>query len=135
MGEGTEPPVADVDARLVFEPDPESDMADVDRFLRSLRYEIDLLDVKSVAPVPGGPAPRGTKSADPVTIGALLVAFSAAGGVLPALIETIRDWLNRHSGRSRVTLTIDGDTIELERASRPQQALLVDEFIRRHTTG
>lgn len=137
MGEGTEQPgVADVDlARLVFVPDPELDPADVDRLLRSLRYEIDELDVESVTPVPGGPAPAGAKSADPVTIGALLVAFSAAGGVFPALIETIRDWLNRHSGHSRVTLTIDGDTIELERASRPQQAQLVDAFIRRHTIG
>ena len=49
------------------------------------------------------------------------------------LIETLRDWLGRHSGRHRISVTIDGDTIELERATAGQQRELVDAYVRRHS--
>jgi hypothetical protein len=68
-------------------------------------------------------------------VGALVVALSASGGVFTALIETLRDWLARHGGRHRVSVTIDGDTIELDAASTGQQGQLVEAYLRRHTSG
>lgn len=61
------------------------------------------------------------------------MALSASGGVLTALVGTLRDWLGRSSARHRVSLTIDGDTIDLERASEAERRELIDAYIRRHT--
>jgi hypothetical protein len=118
---------------LVVEPDPEADPEAGERVTRLLRAEIADLDVESVGPGPGTPAPEAAKGTDVVTIGAIVVALSASGGVFTALIETVRDWLGRSSARHRVSLTIDGDTIELERASDAERRDLIDAYIRRHT--
>lgn len=122
----------DRDVRLVFTPDPEFDPEAAERLARRLRAEIAALDVESVRSEPGGPAPEGAKGGDVVTVGALVVAL-ASGGVFTALIDTVRDWLGRSSARHRVSVTIDGDTIELERATDAERSTLVEAYVRRHT--
>lgn len=117
--------------RLTLEPDSELDPEGSERLTRELRSELTELDVESVSAPAVGTAPEGAKG-DPVAVGALLVALSASGGVFTALIETLRDWLDRHSGDHRILVTIDGDSIELERASTEQKNELVEAFIRRH---
>ena len=118
---------------LVLEPDPELDPEACERLTRQLRSELAELDVESVVPAMGGTVPEGAKGTDPVTVGAVIVALSASGGVFTGLIETLRDWLGRHAGRHRISVTIDGDTIELERATAGQQRDLVDAYVRRHS--
>jgi hypothetical protein len=120
---------------LVLSPDPELDSEAREQVARQLRAEIAELDVESIRPGPGGPTPDGAKGTDPVALGAIIVALSASGGVFTALIDTLRDWLGRSSARHRVSLTIDGDTIELERASAAERRDLVDAYIRRHTSS
>ena len=117
---------------LVPVPDPEAEPEEVDRATRQLRAEIDDVDWDSLQAVPGPDAPDRAKG-DPVTIGAFLLALSASGGVLPSLINTVRDWLARQGGSHRIAITINGDTIELDRASAEQQRQLVDAFVNRHT--
>jgi hypothetical protein len=119
--------------RLFFVPDPELDPEAGERLIRQLRAEIAELDVESVRSEPFGTVPDGAKGTDPLTLGAIVVALGASGGVFTALVETVRDWLGRSSARHRVSLTIDGDTIELERASAAERRDLVDAYIRRHT--
>jgi hypothetical protein len=121
--------------RVVVDPDSELDSDVVERLARVLRAELVELDVESIVPATGGTAPDGAKGADAVTLGAFVVALSASGGVFTALIETLRDWLGRQSGRLRISVTIDGDTIELERASVAQRQELVDAYVRRHGGG
>jgi hypothetical protein len=121
-----------VSVLLVVGPDPEWDPEAGERLMRQLRAEIVELDVESVRPAPAGAAPAGAKG-DPFTLGAVVVALSASGGVFPALIETLRGWLDRQSARHRISLTIDGDTIELEQASAAERRDLVDAYIRRHS--
>ena len=75
------------------------------------------------------------KAADPVTLGAIVVALSASGGVLPSLIATVQDWLSRSSKAHKITVTIDDDTIELDKATAGQQQALVDAYVRRHTAA
>ncbi|MEU6201383.1 hypothetical protein [Streptomyces sp. NPDC047061] len=120
---------------LDIAPDPELDPEALERLARHLRAEIAELDVESVRPRLGGTAPAGAKGTDAVTLGAVVVALSASGGVFTALVETLRDWLGRSSARHRVSLTIDGDTIELERATTAERRDLIDAYIRRHTGG
>jgi hypothetical protein len=122
-----------VNLLLVLEPDPELDPEACERLARQLRIELAELDVESVGLAAGGTVPDGAKGTDPVTVGAVIVALSASGGVFTGLIDTLRDWLGRHAGRHRISVTIDGDTIELERASAAQQRELVDAYVRRHS--
>jgi hypothetical protein len=116
---------------LTLEPDLELDPEESERLTRQLRAELAELDVESVDAPVVGMVPEGAKG-DPVAAGALLVALSAPGGVLVALIETVRDFLARHSASHRIVVTIGGDTIELDRASAAQESELVDAFVRRH---
>ena len=118
-----------VDLLLALEPDPETDPEDSERLFRELRDELVELDVADVLPAPGGAVPEGAKAADPVTVGVVILALSASGGVFTSVIETLRDWPGRH----RISLTIGGDTIELDRATADQQAALVEAYVRRHT--
>jgi hypothetical protein len=125
----------DVSVLLVVKPDPGLDADVGERLARQLRAELAELDVESVALATGGTVPEGAKSADAVTVGAIVVALSASGGVFTTLIGTLRDWLGRQSARHRISVTIDGDTIELERASAGQQQVLIDAYVQRHTSG
>jgi hypothetical protein len=58
--------------------------------------------------------------------------MSATGGVFPVLIETVRDWLARHVATRRISVTIDGDTIVLERGSEQERSALIKAYMRRH---
>ncbi|MGY0231278.1 effector-associated constant component EACC1 [Longispora urticae] len=119
---------------LRFAPDPDRDDEATDRLTRGLRADLRTLDVEFV-PEPLGELPEGAKGADPVTLGAVVVALSGAGGLLPACLGIVQDWLGRQSRRHRIVVTIDGDTIELDRATTDQQRTLVDAFVRRHSSG
>jgi hypothetical protein len=103
-----------------------------DRVARQLRRELLELDVESVVGTPEGQAPSDAKG-DPVTIGALIVALSASGGVLTTVIATLKEWLSRRADGRRVSVTIGGDTIELSATSSQERRDLIDAFIQRHT--
>ncbi|MFF4802725.1 hypothetical protein ACFY1U_30660 [Streptomyces sp. NPDC001351] len=122
-----------IEVLLIVLPDPELDAEAGERVIRRLRAEIADLDVDAVHAGPNIQAPDTAKGTDAVTLGAIVVALSASGGVFTALIETVRDWLGRSSARHRVSLTIDGDTIELERASDAERQALIHAYVRRHT--
>lgn len=119
---------------LELQADPDSDPEEQDLAVRRLRRELLELDT-AIAPTaaPPGPLPPGSKAVDPVTIGAVVLALSASGGVFVAIVETVKDWLARQAGRHRVTMTIDGDSIELTRASAQERQALVEAFVRRHS--
>lgn len=120
---------------LALAPDEESDAEEVERLMRRLRTELRELDVDVLRPEPVGQLPAGAKGSDPVTVGAIVVALSASGGVFTVLIDTLRDWLGRQSARHRISVTIDGDTIELEHATAEERRELIDGFVRRHRAG
>ncbi|WP_405650798.1 hypothetical protein [Streptomyces sp. RK9] len=122
-----------VDVLVAVAPDPDLDAEAGERAARQLRAEITELDIESVRAVAAGPLPDGAKGADAVTVGAVVVALSASGGVLTALVETVRDWLGRSGARHRVSVTIDGDTIELDRATDAERRDLVEAYLRRHS--
>ncbi len=123
--------------RVELLPDVDADMdADLhDRLTRRLRRELSEAGVESIRTAPGGPAPEGAKSPDPVTVGALLVAFSASGGVFTSLVGVLQDWLDRQSARHRIVVTVDGDSLELERATAAERRELIGAFVRRHSGG
>lgn len=119
--------------RLSVLPDSENGDEERERLARRLRTELDELEVDSVGWAAEGALPAGAKGADPATLGAIMVSLSASGGVFAIVMEAVRDWLGRQTGQHRVSVTIDGDTIELERATADQQRELVEGFVRRHS--
>jgi hypothetical protein len=60
------------------------------------------------------------------------VTLSASGGVFATVIATIKDWLGRRAGAHKVSITIDGDTLELSRATEAERVQLVETFVRAH---
>ncbi|WP_406270823.1 hypothetical protein OHT93_19570 [Streptomyces sp. NBC_00191] len=122
-----------VDILVAVTCDPELDGETLERLARGLRAEIAELEVESVRPAPPGAVPADAKAMDAVTLGAVIVALSASGGVFTALIDTLRDWLGRQSARHRISLTIDGDTIELEHSTTAERQELIEAYIRRHS--
>jgi hypothetical protein len=121
-----------VELLVVLEPESGADAAETDFLGRSLRRELRSLDVDDVCPVPAGAAPPGSKGVDAVVATELLVTLSASGGVFAMVVATVKDWLARRSRGHKITLTIDGDTLELDGASPAERAELIDTFVRRH---
>jgi hypothetical protein len=117
---------------VVLEPDPGTDAEDGERLGRQLRNELRGLDVDEVIPVAAPAAPPGAKSGATASLTEWLVTLSAGGGVFVSVIATIKDWLGRRAGAHKVTLTIDGDTLELSSASPTERAELIETFVRRH---
>jgi hypothetical protein len=63
----------------------------------------------------------------------LLVTMSAGGGVLATLVATVRDWLGRRGNAGTITLTLDGDSLELSSATAAERSQLIDTFVRNHS--
>lgn len=120
------------DLVLVVESEPDADPDEADRSARQLRAELKDLDVESIAPATAKRAPQGAKGVDPLSLDALLITLTATGGVFTVLIEAARGWLARHSSARRISVTIDGDTIVLEKGSAQERSALIDAYIRRH---
>jgi hypothetical protein len=71
---------------------------DIDQMTRQFLSELREADVESVQLAPGGPAPVGTKSFDPVTTGAIVMTVLPV--VLPKIIDMAQAWVARGSGRT-----------------------------------
>jgi len=98
-----------------------------------LRAELLQLDIENVKTPRAGEAPPGARAVDPATIGALLVALGESAKGLLTVVSVVKDWLRRGEGTSRtVRLELDGDSLELRRASAADQERLIEMFVSRH---
>jgi hypothetical protein len=120
-----------VEVQVVLEPDPDTDPEDRERLGRQLRDELRTLDVDEVTTIESGPPPPGSKGAA-TALTEWLVTLSGGGGVFVSVIGTIKAWLGGRAGAHKVTVTIDGDTLELSSATAAERAELVETFVRRH---
>jgi Effector Associated Constant Component 1 len=117
-----------IELRLV----PDADSEEAERFGRQLRSELAQLDVEAVSPMVSADVVQGAKGAG-VDWGSLLVTLSAAGGVVTSVIAVVQDWLARHNAAQSIKVTIDGDTIELGRASVHERDELISAWVHRHS--
>jgi hypothetical protein len=91
------------------------------------------LDVESLRPVPGPPAPEAAKAGDPASWSTLLLTLAASGGVVTTVIGTLRDWLLRQPAPAVIEVSVGGDSIKLEgNATEEERRRLVEAFIARH---
>jgi hypothetical protein len=114
-----------------LEPQPGLDPDAIDRLGRQLRNELRSLDVDVVQPPDPG-APPGVQGGDAASLSEWLVTMRTGEGEFVTVVATIRDWLGRRAAEHRVTLTVDGDTLELSGVTPVERAELVETFVRRH---
>jgi hypothetical protein len=83
-----------------------------------------------------GDAPAGARVVGVAAVGALLVALGQSADGLRSVVLAIGDWLRRGEKAGRtVRLELDGDTLELSRASTAEQERLIELFVSRHAAG
>jgi Effector Associated Constant Component 1 len=110
----------------------ESDAREVEELTRRLRSELLRLDVESVSPLPGPPAPEGAKAGDAVAWSTLVLTLAASGGVVTTVISALRDWLVRQPAPAVIEVSIGGDSIRLEGSSTKERQRLIEAFLARH---
>ena len=97
--------------------------ADLDRMTRNLLAELRETDVESVELGTSGSAPSGSKSGDPVTTGAIVLAVLPT--FLPKIVEFVQAWALRGQGRTvKFKGKVGSQTIEFEGHADDLQKIL-----------
>ena len=110
---------------------PDADAEELDELTRRLRRDLLELDVRSVDPVRVGEAPAGTRAADVLAIGGLLVTLARSGDTLKMLLRVIQSFVHAQPTRS-VELQIAGDSLKMSGVSSAEQQQLIELFVQRH---
>jgi hypothetical protein len=112
--------------RLVLQIDAGEDATQEDLNILTLGLLNELKDMSEVdeaSLASGAPAPQGTKVADPVTIGALMVAVLPT--FLPALVNFVQAWSMRGENRKiKFKGKVGQQEIEFEGTAEDLKALL-----------
>jgi hypothetical protein len=107
----------------------DADPAEFDEATSLLRQELLDLNVDEVKRPSAGSPPPGTRGAETVALGTLLV--TASREIVAAAVRVVASWLARRPSRT-VKLAIDGDSIELTDVRAEDQRRLLEAFLARH---
>jgi len=101
---------------------------------RYLRADLLQLDVDDVTALPGVEPPPGSRAFGSVEVSGLLVMLGQSADALSSVVAAVTAWAGR-GGRTRRTirLELDGDALELSRASAADQERLISLFVSRHS--
>ncbi|MFF8292300.1 hypothetical protein ACF068_24125 [Streptomyces sp. NPDC016309] len=107
----------------------------VERLTGYLRQELLQLDVKNVETLPAGEVPPGARAVGVMEIGALLVTLGQSVTAIKQVASVLHGWWARfQEARPSLSLTMDGDVLEISEATPEQAAQALEAFIRRHST-
>jgi hypothetical protein len=119
---------------LHLEAGEDADAREIDQLTTKLRRELMQLDVDSVERPAEGEAPPGSKGADVVALGTLVVGLAKSSDTIKSIISSVRDWLSRQREPERsVEINIGGDTIVVKGISSTQQESLIAAWIDRNS--
>lgn len=108
---------------LVIDLEPGSTPEELDEATRQLLDELAQAEVESAHLAPSGPAPEGSKTADPVTVGAIVVLVLPT--LLPKLVDFVQAWALRGQGRvTKFKGKVAGHDIEFEGTGEELKAVL-----------
>src|SRR5918995_239752 len=117
---------------LHLEVGEDADAREIDQLTTKLRRELIRLDVDSVERPTEGEAPPGTRGADVVALGTLVVGLAKQSDTIKSIINSVRDWLSRQREPERsVKLQIGSDTLEVTGISSTDQERLIAAWIDR----
>src|SRR5262245_59397413 len=102
-----------------------ADAQELDDVTQRLRTQLLELDVRSVGPLQAGEPPPGTRSADLMMIGSLLVTLARSPELLKTVVGVVQSWLAGQTARA-VELQIGGDTLKVSGLSSAEQRRLID---------
>jgi hypothetical protein len=119
---------ARVELSMFVTPGETSDIVELAEETMALGNRLLGLAADGVDSVRQGAAAAGAKPVDAFAMGSLLVILAPTA--LPAVIGLVQEWLP-HRPVPAVRMVIDGDVLEVGRASRERQRR-VDAFLRRH---
>jgi hypothetical protein len=109
--------------------EPGADEERLDERARSLRRELEELDVERVERASGGPAPAGTRSIEFAAVATLIVTLKESSALAGGLVRAMRSWLNRgEPGTKSIRVKIGDKELELSGASDEVTAQLLQEF-------
>ena len=103
--------------------------ARLEELARSVRRELNELEVESVEPAVAGTPPARAQAGEVLALGALVVTVVKSAGSMLPVVRALQEWASR--GGRTVKLDIGGDTIELTGASREQQDRLIAAWVER----
>lgn len=108
--------------------DEEGDLLDQAALLRRELLDLDVEDVRTLAPAE---SPEGAKGVADMA-GWLAVQMGSVETVR-AVVELLRGWAGR---RSRdIEVTMGGDTLKLNGVTAAEQELIIDAWLARHATS
>ncbi len=123
---------SDETSHLILRIQAGTDADECDSLTRELRSELLELGVGSVDFVSGKDLLPGAKAADPVTIGALMLAVVPV--FLPKLLEYLQSWTMRaESRRIRVKTQVGDRSIELEFSPAAISKDELEKFVKKIT--
>lgn len=105
----------------------ELDGEEVEKAVRQLRKELAEQEFMTQAVTAEAP---GSAKGDGAAVG-LAVALVGAGGMVPALIAVLKDWICRRHGPGTVKLTLGEDSIELDKPTFKEREQLLEAFLAR----
>jgi hypothetical protein len=105
----------------------ESESGDANYQLRRELLELDVDDVVVQSAVPPDDAKAGGAGA----IVGLAVQLASSPAALKAVVSAVCSWLSRQRSRT-VSISLDGDTLNVTGVSSAEQQSLIDAWIARH---
>lgn len=109
----------------------DADPVAVDEATSRLRKELLMLDVDGVNRQSAGEAPPGTRGAELIELGGLIVTLARNTGAIAAVVRSLQSWVARGHDRT-IKLELDGDAIEVSGISSADQERLIAAWIDRH---
>jgi hypothetical protein len=110
---------------------PDADPEELGQLTNRLRDELLGLDVDAVQAASAGDAPDSSKGFALLAATELVVRFALRRDLLESIIEGARSWLARQRARS-ITLTLDGDSLEVTGVNSAEQDRLIELWVMRH---
>ncbi|MGH3856122.1 MAG: effector-associated constant component EACC1 [Pseudonocardiaceae bacterium] len=111
---------------------PHADAAELNELAGQLRDELLELNIERAERTSAGQPPPGARAGEIFVAGALTVLLAQSSGLLTALVDLVRSWISRDSGRS-VKLELAGDVLEVTGISQADQRELIKTWIDRNT--
>ena len=108
-----------------------TDAEQLSALTQQLRDELLNTDV-TVSFIPIDNVPEGSRAADPVTLGTLLVAFAASGGVFTTIINTLESWLSRDEKHSITLEGADGNKVTITGRPSLEEKQLIETWKRKN---
>ncbi|OIJ68136.1 hypothetical protein [Streptomyces mangrovisoli] len=93
----------------------------------ALTEELAGLAVHRVTPLPAGPAPAGTRSAEAWETAALVITLRAAPTLVRSLVALLQDWLRRRNSGS-IELKLGAHELRLTSTGRAAQREAIEGF-------